>query len=118
MRSRLGFHAPAVIPTSSATTRICGTDEYYFLNQPGQGDIQVELFYDYRTNVENYPKWQAWMRKNQLQLLIIWGKYESPFDPSEPESYRRDVPNAQVHIVDGGHFTADEAAQLVRNFVR
>ena len=78
------------------------TDEYYFLNQPGQGDIQVELFYDYRTNVENYPKWQAWMKKNQPQLLVIWGKYESSFDPSEPESYRRDVTNAEVHIVDGG----------------
>jgi pimeloyl-ACP methyl ester carboxylesterase len=97
-------------------------DEYYFLNQPGQGDIQVELFYDYRTNVENYPKWQAWMRKNQPQLLVIWGKYESSFDPSEPESYRRDVPNAEVHIVDGGHFALDtaanEIAQLVRNFVK
>ena len=97
-------------------------DEYYFLNQPGQGDIQVELFYDYRTNVENYPKWQAWMQKNQPQLLVIWGKYESSFDPSEPESYRRDVPNAQVHVVDGGHFAlytaADEIAQLVTNFVK
>jgi len=97
-------------------------DEYYFLNQPGQGDIQVELFYDYRTNVENYPKWQAWMQKNQPQLLVIWGKYESSFDPSEPESYRRDVPNAEVHIVDGGHFALDtaanEIAQLVRNFVK
>ena len=98
------------------------TDEYYFLNQPGQGDVQVELFYDYRTNVENYPKWQAWMQKNQPQLLVIWGKYETSFDPSEPESYRRDVPNAQVYIVDGGHFAldtaADEIAQLVRNFVK
>jgi pimeloyl-ACP methyl ester carboxylesterase len=98
------------------------TDEYYFLNQPGQGDIQVELFYDYRTNVENYPKWQAWMQKNQPQLLVIWGKYESSFDSSEPESYRRDVPNAEVHIVDGGHFAldtaAEEIAELVRNFVK
>ena len=97
-------------------------DEYYFLNQPGQGDIQVELFYDYRTNVDNYPKWQAWMQKNQPQLLVIWGKYESSFDPSEPEAYRRDVPHAQVHIVDGGHFAldtaADEIAQLMRNFLK
>jgi len=98
------------------------TDEYYFLNRPGQGDIQVELFYDYRTNVENYPKWQAWMQKNQPQLLVIWGKYESSFDSSEPESYRRDVPSAEVHIVDGGHFAldtaAEEIAQLVRNFLK
>jgi pimeloyl-ACP methyl ester carboxylesterase len=98
------------------------TDEYYFLNQPGQGDIQVELFYDYRTNVENYPKWQAWMQKNQPKLLVIWGKYESSFDPSEPEAYRRDVPSAEVHIVDGGHFAldtaADEIAALVAQFMK
>jgi len=52
---------------------------------------------------------------------VIWGKYESSFDPSEPESYRRDVPKAEVHIVDGGHFAldtaADEIAGLVRAFV-
>jgi pimeloyl-ACP methyl ester carboxylesterase len=98
------------------------TDEFYFLNQPGQPDIQSDLFYDYRTNVENYPKWQVWMREKQPRLLVIWGKYESSFDPSEPESYRRDVPNAEIHIVDGGHFAldtaADEIAQLVRAFMK
>jgi pimeloyl-ACP methyl ester carboxylesterase len=64
------------------------TDEFAFLNQPGQAEIQSDLFYDYRTNVE---------------------------------AYRRDVPNAQVHVVDGGHFAldtaADEIAGLVRDFV-
>jgi pimeloyl-ACP methyl ester carboxylesterase len=96
------------------------TDEFYFINQPGQIDIQSDLFYDYRTNVEAYPKWQAWMREKQPRLLVLWGKYESSFDPSEPEAYRRDVPNAQVHILDGGHFAldtaADEIAALVRGF--
>ena len=94
------------------------TDEYYFLNQPGQADIQSDLFYDYRTNVENYPKWQAWMREKQPRLLVIWGKYESSFDPSEPEAYRRDVPKAEVHIVDGGHFALDIAADPIAQFVR
>src|SRR5580704_1310709 len=98
------------------------TDEYYFLNQPGQAEIQSDLFYDYRTNVHNYPKWQAWMRDKQPRLLVIWGKYESSFDPSEPEAYRRDVPKAEVHIVDGGHFAldtaADQIAQLVRSFMK
>jgi len=97
------------------------TDEFYFLNQPGQAEIQSDLFYDYRTNVEDYPKWQAWMREKQPRLLVIWGKYEASFDPSEPEAYRRDVPKAEVHIVDGGHFAldtaADEIAALVRGFV-
>jgi pimeloyl-ACP methyl ester carboxylesterase len=96
-------------------------DEFAFLSSPGQGDIQSDLFYDYRTNVESYPKWQAWMREKQPRLLVIWGKYELSFDPSEPEAYRRDVPKAEVHIVDGGHFAldtaADEVAELVREFV-
>ena len=94
------------------------TDEYYFLNQPGQADIQADLFYDYRTNVENYPKWQAWIQEKQPRLLVIWGKYESSFDPSEPESYRKDVPKAEVHIVDGGHFALDTAADEIASLVR
>lgn len=96
-------------------------DEFAFLSQPGQADIQSDLFYDYRTNVAAYPQWQAWMRKNQPQLLVIWGKYDPSFDLSEPAAYQRDVPNAQIHIVDGGHFAldtaADAAAALMRNFV-
>ncbi len=95
-------------------------DELYFLKQRGQAEIQSDLFYDYRTNVDAYPKWQKWMREKQPRLLVIWGKYESSFDPSEPEAYRRDVPKAEVHIVDGGHFAldtaADEIAPLVRGF--
>jgi pimeloyl-ACP methyl ester carboxylesterase len=61
------------------------------------------------------------MRKKQPHLLVIWGKYDLSFDPSEPEAYRRDVPNAQVHVLDAGHFAldtaADEIAALVRSFV-
>src|SRR5215472_11389744 len=52
------------------------TDEFYFLNQPGQAEIQSDFFYDYRTNVDSYPKWQAWMREKQPRLLVIWGKYD------------------------------------------
>ena len=62
------------------------TDEFYFLNQPGQAEIQSDLFYDYRTNVDAYPKWQAWMREKQPRLLVIWGKYDLSFDPGEPEA--------------------------------
>jgi len=97
-------------------------DEYAFLNSPGQAQIQSDLFYDYRTNVENYPKWQAWMQKTQPSLLVIWGKHDLSFDPGEPERYRKDVPNAQVYVLDAGHFAldtkADEIAALVRQFMK
>jgi pimeloyl-ACP methyl ester carboxylesterase len=96
------------------------TDEFAFLSQPGQADIQTELFHDYRTNVASYPKWQAWMQKNQPRLLVIWGRHDPSFDISEPEAYRRDVPKASVHVLEAGHFAldtkADEIAALVRSF--
>ncbi len=98
------------------------TDEYAFLNAPGQAQIQSDLFYDYRTNVEAYPKWQAWMQKRQPRLLVIWGKHDLSFDLDEPERYRKDVPKAEVHVLDAGHFAldtkADEIAELVRGFMQ
>ena len=97
------------------------TDEYAFLNKPGAADIQSDLFYDYRTNVDAYPKWQAWLQKNQPRLLVLWGKYDLSFELTEPEAYRYDVPKAQVHVLDAGHFAldtaADEIADLVRRFM-
>ena len=97
------------------------TDEYAFLNSPGQAQIQSDLFYDYRTNVEAYPKWQAWMQKTQPRLLVVWGKHDLSFDGGEPERYRKDVPNAEVHVLDAGHFAldtkADEIAAMVRAFM-
>ena len=97
------------------------TDEYYFLNRPGQAEIQSDLFYDYRTNVDAYPKWQAWMRETKPRLLVIWGKYDLSFDPGEPERYQKDVPNAEVHVLEAGHFAldtkADEIAALVSTFM-
>ena len=97
------------------------TDEYAFLNSPGQAQIQSDLFYDYRTNVDSYPKWQAWMQKTQPKLLVLWGKHDLSFDPGEPERYRKDVPKAEVHVLEAGHFAldtkADEIADIVRRFM-
>jgi pimeloyl-ACP methyl ester carboxylesterase len=97
------------------------TDEYAFLSAPGQAQIQSDLFYDYRTNVEAYPKWQLWMQKTHPELLVLWGKHDLSFDLGEPERYRKDVPKAEVHVLDAGHFAldtkADEIAVLVRQFM-
>jgi pimeloyl-ACP methyl ester carboxylesterase len=97
-------------------------DEFAFLNAPGQLQIQSDLFYDYRTNVTSYPQWQAWLQKKRPRLLVLWGKHDLSFDPGEPERYRKDVPNAEVHIFDAGHFAldtkADEIAAFVRQFMK
>jgi pimeloyl-ACP methyl ester carboxylesterase len=93
------------------------TDEFAFLNREGQADIQTELFYDYRNNVASYPAWQAWMRKNQPPMLVLWGKYDPSFDLSEPDAYKRDVPAAEVHILEGGHFALDTAADEIADLM-
>jgi pimeloyl-ACP methyl ester carboxylesterase len=94
------------------------TDEFAFLSRPGQIEIQSELFYDYRSNVAAYPRWQAWLQKHRPPLLVLWGKYDLSFELSEPEAYRRDVPNARVHILDAGHFALDTAADEITSHVR
>ena len=98
------------------------TDEFAFLSQPAQAQIQSDLFYDYRTNVDAYPIWQAWLREKQPRLLVIWGKYDLSFDLGEPKRYRKDVRKAEVHVLDAGHFAldtkADEIAELIRDFMK
>jgi len=61
------------------------------------------------------------MQKTQPKLLVLWGKHDLSFDPGEPERYRKDVPNAEVHVLDAGHFAldtkADEIAEIIRRFM-
>jgi pimeloyl-ACP methyl ester carboxylesterase len=94
------------------------SDEYAFLSRPGEREIQSDLFYDYRTNVESYPKWQAWMRKVQPPTLVVWGRYDPSFAVAEADAYRRDLPRAEIHVIDAGHFALDEKADQVAMLMR
>jgi pimeloyl-ACP methyl ester carboxylesterase len=97
------------------------TDEFAFLSQPGEAQIQSDLFYDYRTNVDAYPAWQAWLHSNQPRLLVLWGKYDPSFQEAEAAAYKRDVKNAQVFVLNAGHFAldtdADEIATKINDFL-
>lgn len=96
-------------------------DEYAVLSQPGQQQIQADLFWSYQTNVAAYPKWQAWMREHRPPMLVVWGRYDPSFAVGGAAAYQRDVPEAEVHILDAGHFALDEKldeiAALVRAFL-
>jgi pimeloyl-ACP methyl ester carboxylesterase len=83
-------------------------DEYYFLNQPRQGDIQMDLFYDYQTNLKAYPSWQKWLRDHQPPMLVLWGKFDPSFTVAGAQAYQRDVQSAEVHLLEAGHFALDE----------
>jgi pimeloyl-ACP methyl ester carboxylesterase len=83
-------------------------EEHAFLSRPGEREIQEALLYDYRTNVAAYPAWQAWLRQHKPPTLVVWGGYDSSFITPGTWAYRRDLPDAQVHVLDAGHFALDE----------
>lgn len=83
-------------------------EEYAFLSRPGEPEIQEALLYDYRTNVASYPAWQAWLRQYKPATLVVWGRYDSSFISPGAEAYKRDVPDAEIHLLDAGHFALDE----------
>lgn len=84
------------------------TDEFAFLSRPEQREIQASLLYDYRTNVAAYPEWQTWLRRTQPHTLVVWGRYDASFIVPGAQAYRRDLPNAEIHLLDAGHFALDE----------
>ena len=97
------------------------TDEFSFLSRPGQREIQAELLYDYRTNVASYPAWQVWLRAHKPPTLVVWGRNDPSFIAAGAESFKRDLPEAEVHLLDAGHFALDErndeTASLILQFV-
>ena len=91
------------------------------LDRPGNREIQLDLFYDYRTNVPLYPEFQAFFRKNQPPTLIVWGKNDSIFPPEGAVPYSRDLKNLETHLLDTGHFAlethGEEIASRIETFL-
>lgn len=94
------------------------TDEFAVLSRPGEAKIQADLFYNYQTNVASYPQWQAWLRQHQPPMLVVWGKYDPSFAVEGASAYKRDVPGAEIHILDAGHFALDEAVDQIAALMR
>lgn len=94
------------------------TDEFAFLSRPGQREIQSALLYDYQTNVASYPAWQAWLRTHRPATLVLWGRYDPSFIVPGALAFARDVPGAEIHVLDAGHFALDEESERVGSIVR
>jgi pimeloyl-ACP methyl ester carboxylesterase len=77
------------------------------MERPGNKDIQLDLFLNYASNVALYPKFQEYFRKSKPPLLAIWGKNDPFFIPAGAEAFRRDIPGAQVKMLDTGHFALE-----------
>jgi pimeloyl-ACP methyl ester carboxylesterase len=97
------------------------TDEFAHLSQPGQREIQAALLYDYRTNVASYPAWQASLRQHKPPTLVVWGANDPSFIAAGATAFRADLPDAEIHLLDAGHFALeeqnDEIARLILGFM-
>jgi pimeloyl-ACP methyl ester carboxylesterase len=81
-----------------------------YLARPGNDEIQLDFIYDYRTNVADYPAWQAYLREKKPPTLAIWGKNDPFFLPAGADAFKRDLPDAEVSFVDAGHFALETRA--------
>jgi len=81
--------------------------DQYFLSRPGQLDIQMDLFLDYASNVALYPALHAYFRAHRPPLLAVWGRNDTIFIPPGAEAFKRDLPDAEIHFVDSGHFALE-----------
>ncbi len=92
-----------------------------YMARPGAEEIQLDLVLDYRSNIALYPAFQAYFREKQPPLLAVWGKNDAHFLPAGALAYRRDLPKAEVHLLDAGHFAlethAEEIGQLILEFL-
>ena len=88
------------------------------LDRPGNQEIQLALFYDYRTNVPLYPRWQRYFRTHLPPTLIVWGENDPIFPAEGAHPYLRDLPNAELHLLNTGHFALEEDGLRVVDLIR
>ena len=97
------------------------TLDIHYTHRPDYDEIQSDLIYDYQNNVKLYPRFQEYLREHKPNLLAVWGKNDPSFIPAGAEAFRRDLPNAQIHLVNSGHFAlescCEEIAGLIRKFM-
>jgi pimeloyl-ACP methyl ester carboxylesterase len=91
------------------------------LDRPGNKEIQLALFRDYRFNLDQYPKFHDYFRTHRPPTLVAWGRHDEIFGPDGARAYARDLPDAEIHLLDAGHYAlethGEEIAGLVRRFL-
>jgi pimeloyl-ACP methyl ester carboxylesterase len=95
------IHHPGMVESVSPEAYLL---DHYFMERPGVREIQAALLGNYKTNFPQYAGWQAYFRGHQPPALVLWGKHDPVFIVPGAEAYLRDLPQAELHVLDGGHF--------------
>ena len=94
------------------------TLDQHFLDRPDNDSIQLELLHNYPANIALYPEWQAYFRRYQPPLLIVSGKNDPFFTPEGQLAYQRDLPDAEVHLLDTGHFALEDHSEVIAQHIK
>ena len=89
--------------------------DFRFMERPSARQVQMDLFCDYRNNVALYPQWQKFLRERHPDTIIFWGQNDIFFTPEGGEAYLRDLPNAEIHRLDSGHFAVEDCLEEISN---
>ena len=92
--------------------------DVHFMERPNARQLQLDLFYDYRTNVVLYPKWQQFLRDRRPKTIIFWGQNDVFFTREGGEAYLQDLPDAEMHRLDSGHFAVEDCLDYVAKNIR
>lgn len=87
------------------------------LDRPFNNEIQLQLFYDYRSNPPLYPQWQEYFRKYQPPTLVVWGRNDIIFPKEGAIPYQRDLKNIEIHLLNTGHFALEEEGELIAELI-
>ena len=94
------------------------TFDQFFLDRPGNDDIQLDLFHNYPSNVKLYDEWHQYFRDHQPRTLIVWGKNDPFFTVEGAQAFLRDLPQAELYLLDAGHFALEEKSDLIASHIR
>lgn len=92
--------------------------DQFVLERPGNRDLQLDLFADYKSNVALYPEFHAAFRKHRFPMLIVWGQNDSSFGVAGAKAFRDDLPDAELHLIEAGHFASETHAGEIAGYIR
>jgi pimeloyl-ACP methyl ester carboxylesterase len=94
------------------------TVDQFFLDRPGNASIQLDLLFNYQSNVALYDRWHEYFRNRQPRMLILWGKNDPFFTVEGAKAYQRDLPKAELHLLDTGHFALEDSSGFIAERMR
>lgn len=94
------------------------TLDQLFLDRPGNDAIQLDLLYNYQSNVALYDRWHEYFRNRQPRMLIVWGTNDPFFTVEGAKAYQRDLPKAELHLIDTGHFALEDSGEFIAKRIR